>query len=388
MRLLRTAAFALLAATASSTLAAPNVPTSEAYAASAAAIDASVAKTLAQGSPGMLVMAARQGKPVFARAYGTADLEHRVPLTLEGVFNLASVTKQFTAAAILQLVEEGKLDLDDPLSKHVPEFPHGQRITLYQLLVQTSGIPDYAEDEAGSAAQSVARTPQQMLDWIVRLSPELQSEPGTKWAYSNSNYVLLGLIAERVSGRPLAAIFQDRLVGPAGMHSTAFDDPADVVLNRVHGYRRSKDAPSGFANADWISPSIPGAAGGLRTTAADLVRWNEALYGGRILRPESLELLTSPGRLSDGRTTKFGMPEAWQTGLNSDYGMGVFVTPTGHGPRIWHSGDMSGFSTWLARYPESGVTIALLLNSESADMDRDTISDAVFDLLDKRCPPA
>lgn len=351
----------------------------------AAAIDASVAKTLAQGSPGMIVEVARDGELLFAGTYGLADIEQEAPITRQTVFRLASVTKQFTAAAVLLLAEDGKLKLDDRLSRYVPELPQAKDVTLYQLLVQTSGIPDYAEDPSGSKTKAVARSNEEMLAWIGRLEPAFQFEPGTRWAYSNSNYVLLGLVAERVSGQSLWALFQDRLFRPAGLVSTAFDDPADVVPHRAQGYRRLKGAQGRFANAEWISSTVPGAAGGLRTTADDLVRWSDALFGGRVLKPESLRTMTAAGLLSDGRTTKLGMPEAWQKGLNSDYGMGVFITPTAMGPRVWHGGDIDGFSTWLAHYPDRHVTIALLENSQSADMDKDAIEAAVFSGLGKAC---
>ena len=354
--------------------------------ASVRAIDASARKTLAQGSPGMLVQVAKDGKVLFAGTYGLADIEQRAPVTRDTVFKLASITKEFTAAAILLLAEDGKLKLDDHLSRFVPELPQADKVTLYQLLVHTSGIPDYAEDPSGAKTKSVAKTPQEMLAWIKRLEPPFQFEPGTKWAYSNSNYVLLGLVIERISGKPLATFFNDRLVVPAGLRATAFDDPGDVVANRAQGYRRSKTAPGGFRNAEWISYTIPWAAGGLRGTGDDLVRWNEALFGGRILKPESLGKMIAAGLLTDGRTTKFGMPEAWQRGLNSDYGMGVFLKPTVGGTRVGHSGGIDGFSTWVAHYPSRGVTIVHMINSQSADMDTDAIEAAVFSGLDGKCP--
>lgn len=349
------------------------------------AIDQSMQATLVQGSPGMLVAAAANGRPLLVRHRGWANVEHRVPLRRDSVFALASVTKQFTAAAVLQLMEQGKLRLDDPVGRYLPELPQGAKVTIYQLLVQTSGLPDYAEDPAGSPTKSVAKTPKEMLAWISRLTPAFHFPPGSKWAYSNSNYVLLGLIAERVSGRLLADLFAERLFNPAGLTDTAFDDPAQIVFRRAQGYRKAKASPSGFANAAWISPTIPGAAGGLRTTADDLIRWTDALFGGRIVKPATLRLMTAPGRLNDGRTTKLGMPEDWQKGLNSDYAMGFFVTPTPHGTRLSHSGDVDGFSTWLAHYPARGITVALLENSQSADMDRDGIAARVFELQAKGC---
>lgn len=345
---------------------------------SARAIDRLAAATMAQGSPGMIVEVAVNGDVAFAGTYGLADLEHRVPVTRDTVFKLASITKTFTAALILALAEDGRLRLDDRLSKHVPEFPLARDVTLYQLLVHTSGIPDYAEDPAGAATKSVAKTPAEMLSWIVALSPRLQFEPGTKWAYSNSNYALLGLVAERAGGKSLAGLYRERLFAPAGVTGVAIDDPADVVPNRARGYRRIKDQPGKFRNADWIHPSIPGPAGALRGTADDLVRFAHALYGGKVLKPASLRQLIAPGRLKDGRTTKFGMPEDWQRGLNSDYGPGLFIRPTKGGARLGHSGDIDGFSTWLAHYPASGTTIVHMINSQSADMNTDAIEAAVF----------
>jgi CubicO group peptidase (beta-lactamase class C family) len=342
------------------------------------AIDASAQKTLAQGSPGMLVEVAKDGEVLFTGTYGLANVEHQAPVTRKTVFKLASITKQFTAAAILLLAEDGKLRIDDKLSRYVPELAQAEKVTLYQLLVQTSGLPDYAEDPAGSKTKSVAKTPEEMLAWIGRLTPAFLSEPGIKWSYSNSNYALLGLVAERVSGRSLAAIFKERLFAPAGLASTAFDDPADVVLHRAAGYRSSTSAPTGFLNADWISPTIPGPGGGLRSTGDDLVRWSHALFGGRILKPDSLRTMVAAGLLNDGRTTKLGMPEAWQKGLNSDYGMGVFIKATPGGVRIGHSGDIDGFSTWVAYYPAHRVTIVHMINSQSADMGTDAIEAAVF----------
>jgi CubicO group peptidase (beta-lactamase class C family) len=348
------------------------------------AIDAAAQRTLAQGAPGLVVAVARDGRTVFARGYGQADLEHRAPVTTDTVFRLASITKQFTAAAVLRLVERGRLGLDDPLAEHLPGFPGGDRITLRHLLHQTSGVPDYSEDPAGSAGKAAAMTPEAKLAWISRLAATPAFEPGAKWAYSNSNYVLLGLVVERAAGRPLAQVFADELFRPAGLTRTAFDEPGDLVPNRARGYRKTE--AGGFVNADAIHWTMPGAAGGLRSTAGDLVRWSDALFGGRVLRPESLALMTGPGRLADGRTTRWGMPDAWRIGMDADYALGVFfVTATPRGPRVWHGGDIDGFSTWLGHYPERRVTIALLQNSESADLPREAVERAVLDALDGRC---
>lgn len=350
-----------------------------------ALIDAAARRTMEQGSPGMAVGVSHAGRTVFARGYGFANIEHRATLTPDSPFLLASVTKQFTAAAILLLARDGRLRLEDKLSRFVPELPQAANVTIRQLLLQTSGVPDYAEDPAGSATKSVPRGLAEMIAWITRLQPAQVFAPGTGWRYSNSNYVLLGAVIERASGSTLADFFAKRLFAPAGLVATAWDDPRDVVAGRVQGYGKSRAAASGYANADWISPTVPGAAGGLRTTINDLLRWSDALHGGRVLDASSLRLMTEVGRLNDGRSTKVGMPAEWQRGMNADYGMGVFITPLKQGRRIWHGGDVDGFSTWLAHYPDRRITIALMVNSHSVDMDRDAIEQAVLEGVGARC---
>jgi CubicO group peptidase (beta-lactamase class C family) len=385
---MRTAALVLALTTAGAGEAKPSAPPPSAPAlcpAAVAAIDAAVDKTLKQGSPGMAVGVAHAGRVIFARGYGLANIEHQAPLTPDSPFLLASVTKQFTAAALLLLVQEGKVRLEDKLSRYLPAFAGPAEVTLYQLLVHTSGIPDYSEDPTGSPTKSVARTLDEMVAWITRLQATRQFAPGSAWAYSNSNYVLLAKVIEQASGASLPDFFQQRLFAPAGLKDTAFDDPRDVVPHRVQGYRRARGAASGFANADWISPSIPGAAGGLRTTINDLLRWSDALHGARIIDRARLQLMTKAGLLNDGRTTKEGMPPDWQRGMNASYGLGVFVSPAGKGSRIWHSGDVDGFSTWLAHYPAHRLSIALMENSQSADMDKDAIEQAVTASIETPC---
>ncbi len=349
-------------------------------------IDSAAEKSLDQGGAGMVVLVGKNGRPVISRAYGFSNLEHGVPTTPETVFRIASVSKQFTAAAILLLMEDGRLDLDDPLSLYVPELPQANEITLYHLLVQTSGLPDYADDAAGNAAMSADRSSDEMIQWIASLEPRQLFKSGERWSYSNSNYALLGAVIERVSGKPIQIFFEERLFTPAGMEHTRFDEPSEIVPNRAAGYRRSAGTSSGFANADLLSWTIPGAAGGLRSTAGDLLIWNKALFSGQLISQASLAIMIAPGKLGDGRTTKHGMPEAWQEGLNADYGMGVFISNSAGGLRIWHSGDMPGFSSWLAHYPEQDAVIALLRNSESADMDSGAIENAAFTFISSGCP--
>lgn len=342
-------------------------------------IDTIAAATLADGSPGMIVMVAKGDQLLFTGTYGFADLEQRARVRPDTVFSLASITKQFTAAIVMTLVSERKLTLADPVTKFVPELPAARDVTIEDLLQQTSGIPDFAEDPGLDVFKSRAMTPEEKLAWIVRLTPKLAFDPGTKWAYSNSNYALLGLIAERITGAPLSKLFEMKVASKLPSTTLTFDDPHDVVPHRAHGYRKAKAAPGRFENADWISPTIPGAAGGLRGTALDLVKWQAALFGGRILTPTTLARMTSPGHLRDGRTTRYGMPIDWQEGLKSDYAMGLFVKhDTPGGLRIGHQGDVDGFSGWSAHYPKQNITIVQLINSQSADLHVDAVEEAAF----------
>lgn len=350
-------------------------------AALAAALDEAVAKAMGTGSPGMVVAVGRGDQVVFARGYGLANLEDEVAVAVDTVFPIASLTKQFTAAAILLLVEEGKVGLDDLLSRFVPEVPQAYRVTVGQALVQTTGIADYAEDRGGEHLKSVRRTPEEMASWIAGLQPPFVFEPGSSWGYSNSNYALLGLVIARASGESYPSFLARRLFAPAGLEHTAFDDPADVVPRRARGYRASKTEPGRYHNADWISPTMPGPAGGLRSTAGDLLRWHAALFGGRILAPSSLAQMTSPGRLADGRTTKSAMPAPMQAAWGSDYAMGVLVGSPDGRDRVWHSGDIDGFSSWAAYYPDRRIGIVILQNSQSAERNEAAIERIVLDAL-------
>lgn len=353
--------------------------------AAAREIDNAAAATIAQGSPGMIVEVAQAGRTLFSRSYGLADLESGARMERDSVFQIASVTKMFTAAAILSLVEEGRLSLDDQARKYLPEATVAGDVKIYELLVQTSGIPDFTEDPALSETKSVKRSIDQMIDLISGRSSTLNFKPGRRWEYSNSNYVLLGAIAQRITGQDLQTIFDERLFGPARVTTIRFDDPSDVVPKRVRGYREDTTRKLGFSNADWISPTVPGAAGGLRGAAPDLIRWSEALFGGEVLEEDSVRAMSSAGLLEDGRTTKFGMPDAWREGLNSDYGMGLFIKLTPGGTRFAHSGQIDGFSSWFAHYPASGVTIVQMINSESADLNVEMVEAAVFAASGRPC---
>lgn len=337
-------------------------------------LEAVGAAALAAGSPGLVVGISRPEDPPLIRAWGKADVELDAPLTASSVFRIASLTKQFTAALVMALVQEGRVGLDDPVRSHLPEQTWLGEITVYQLLVQTSGLPDYAGDPDGEASKASSRTSEDMMAWIGRLAGRPDFAPGERWAYSNSNYVVLGALVERVTGQSFDQALTARVLSPAGLVSTAVDDPRELVPQRVHGYSRRQGQ---LMNAAWIHPSIPGPAGSLLSTAEDLLRWNEALYSGVILSQGSQARMIDPGRLADGRTTRFGMPQAWQDGLRADYAMGLFVSDSDLGPRVWHSGDIDGFVTWMAHYPDADVTIVMLQNADFLDVDHGAVEQLV-----------
>ena len=329
------------------------------------------------GVPGLVIGIARAGEPPLVRAYGVADLEQGAAMESGSVFRIASLTKAFTAAAVLRLVADGRLSLDQRAAELLSDRSWLGDITVEQLLNHTAGLSDYAEDPTGAASRAVARTPAEMVDWIGHLEPVSRFEPGTSWAYSNSNYAVLGLILEVVSGRPYAELLRDTVLAPAGLAATAVDDPADIVIGRVQGYSLLGSRPRTLRNADWIHPTIPGPAGSLRATAGDVLAWNEALFGGQIIPLALVERMTQPGILSDGRTTRWGMPEAWREGLNSDYAMGVFVASSPIGRRVWHTGDIDGFASWMAHWPDAGFTAVVLTNADFRSIDADAIEAVV-----------
>ncbi|MET0338700.1 MAG: serine hydrolase domain-containing protein [Caulobacter sp.] len=340
-------------------------------------VDAAGRASLAKGAPGMVIAASAPGYEPLIRSYGLADLEARAALRSDSVFKIASLTKQFTAAAVLALAEEGKLDLDRSARTYLPQYDWMGEVTVRQLLVQTSGLPDYAQTLASGGTKAAARTPAQMAAVIGDLAPSKAFQAGERWEYSNSNYVLLGLLIEQVSGQSFEAFLERRVLQPAGMGASGVDHPADIVPGRVRGYSRAEDEGRTLRNADWIDPSIPGPAGALRSTAGDLLAWSKALFDGRVIGSASLAQMTAPGRLADGRTTRLGMPQAWQDGLKADYAMGLFRAQSPLGPKLWHSGDIEGFSTWMAHYPERKITLVILTNADFVDLDSDRL-EAIF----------
>ena len=338
----------------------------------AASIDKAAAAAVAAGeSPGLQVAVIKDGKPVLVKSYGSADLEQGVAVSNVSVFRIGSVTKQFTAVALLLLAEEGKLSLQDKLSKYYPNFPRGNDISLEQMLHHTSGIHNYTAEPNFVNEGMVHRNTDEMVEFIGKMPKTQDFEPGSDWSYSNSAYFILGGVVEKASGEPLAQVFKARLFTPIGMAYSALDDETEIVADRARGY--SGAAPGKFTNAPFISMSIPGGAGSVRSTAGDLAKWNAALFGGKVVKSASLAAMLAPGKLNNGENSGTAIAKmraaagAPATG-HSDYGYGLFLTEEDGHRKIEHGGGIYGFSASLSEFPDDRTTVAVLSNAIGKDV--------------------
>jgi CubicO group peptidase (beta-lactamase class C family) len=284
------------------------------------------------------VLVSQNGKVLLDKGYGFANLEWQVPNTPTTKFRLGSITKQFTAASILLLEERGKLKVEDPVKKYMPDAPAAwDKVTIFHLLTHTSGIPSFTSFPDYESKQAQAMTPQQLVDWFK--DKPLEFEPGSKWNYSNSGYVLLGYLIEKISGQSYADFVQQNIFTPLGMKDSGYDSNSALIVHRAAGYSRGKDGPE---NAGFVNMTVPLSAGGLYSTTEDLLRWEEGLFGGKVLKPESLAKMTTP--------------------FKEDYAFGLGVgTQNGH-KRINHNGGIQGFNTSLAYYPDDKLVVAVLAN--------------------------
>ena len=302
--------------------------------------------------PGCEILIAKKGEIVYKKAFGNANIELNVPIRTDMVFNLASVTKQFTSVAILQLVEQGKISLTDSLQKFIPDFPFkGHTITIENLLTHTSGIRDYMQlDYANLYMERWDFKPKQLIDSFKNYA--LEFDPGTKFSYSNSGYYLLGYIIQKVSGLSYQSYIQDNLLKPLGLTHTYFDSSGIIIPNRVNGYRKDEGV---FKNADYWSPTIEYAAGGLISNVDDLFKWHKGLYSYQILKKETLQKAFVPYQLKDGTLT--------------GYGYGWFLKTSNGIKSIEHEGGIPGFKSNVIFFPDDDIFIAALYNCGTVPVD-------------------
>jgi CubicO group peptidase (beta-lactamase class C family) len=314
----------------------------------AAKVDAVFARWTTE-TPGCAVGVAKNGAPVLEKAYGMADLEHGVPNRADTIFEAGSVSKQFTAAAVLLLAQEGKLSLDDPARKYVPELPdYGAPLTIRHMLQHTSGLRDWGEVAAiaGWPRTTRAHTHAHALDIISR-QQALNFTPGSQYSYSNSGYNLAAIIVSRVSGMSFAEFSRQRIFEPLGMRRTSWrDDHRRIVKDRAIAYSA---AGTGY-RLNMPFEDVHG-NGGLLTTVGDLLKWNENFVTPKVGDAAFVALQQEPGRFNDGKA--------------HTYAMGLMVRPYKGVPEVAHSGSTAGYRAHLTRFPDQRLSVAVLCNASN-----------------------
>lgn len=311
-----------------------------------AQIESFLAEVYPADQAGAAVIVTREGEVVFRGAYGMADLELGVPLEPDMVFRLGSITKQFTGAAIALLEQEGKLSLDDPITKFLPDYPtHGYDITVAHLLAHTSGIRSYTGIPGWMATKIKGdMTTEELVDAFK--SEPMDFAPGERWLYNNSGYVLLGAIIEKVSGESYEEFVDQKIFVPLEMESSYYGAHGRIIHRRTPGY---DGGPGEYQNGQYLSMTQPHAAGSLLSTVDDLAKWDRSLYTDDLLSDEAREKLVTPFALNDGSST--------------DYAYGFTIRDLRGHPAVAHGGGIFGFSTYGLRLPEERVYVAVLTNS-------------------------
>ncbi len=313
----------------------------------AARVDSLVRAEMArQELVGLSLAVMHRGRIVLERGWGFANLEHRVPATPATVYQSGSVGKQFTAGAIMLLVQEGRVGLDDPVTRFFPDAPdQWHTVTIRHLLTHTSGAGDYPDDfdfRRDYAEEEIR---------AIVLARPLAFAPGSQWRYSNFGYVLLGTIISQVTGKFYGDFLAERIFAPLGMTTARIINEADIVPHRAAGYRRENGV---LLNQEWVAPTINTTAdGSLYLTVRDMARWDSALYGTRLFSRESMALIRAPVELTGGSTHPYGF--GWRVG-----------TAGGHAVMA-HSGSWQGFKSYIVRYPDDGLTVVAFANLAEAD---------------------
>ena len=318
------------------------------------------------------VLVADKGKIIYEKSFGMANMEWAIPNQTDTKFRIGSVTKQFTAALVLQLVEEGKIKLDAKIIDYLPDYRKdtGGKVTIHQLLNHTSGIPSYTGLRNFFA--EVSRNPYSVPDFVKKYaSGDLEFEPGSKFSYNNSGYFLLGAIIEKVTGKSYETVLAERILKPLGMTNTGYDHHDTLIAKRANGYQK---APDGFVNAAYLDMSLPYAAGSLYSTVDDLYKWDQSLYEDKILSAESKRLMFTPGL--------------------SNYGYGLIISdkPIGKTEQktkfIEHSGGINGFNSNLIRLVDKRQTVIILDNVGLARYQGPIISSIIAILNGQPAEPA
>ncbi|WP_435577420.1 serine hydrolase [Gilvibacter sp.] len=296
-------------------------------------------------SPGIAALIAKDGKVIYKNSFGLANLELSVPMNPDNVFEIGSITKQFTAVSILMLQEEGKLSTDDPIKKFFPDYPEaGKNVTVHQLLNHTSGIKSYTSMPSFFSQARNDLTPLELID-VFKNEP-MDFAPGEQWLYNNSAYIILGAIIEQVSGMSYEDYIEKKIFEPLGMDNSYYGSKTELIPNRAAGYTPT---PTGWRNADFLSMTLPYAGGSLMSCTEDMLLWQEALNDEKLLPQSALQLAFTNTTLNDGSPTNYG------------YGWGINEI---NGSRsIEHGGGIFGYTTMGVYLPEEDVYVIALTNN-------------------------
>lgn len=310
-----------------------------------AQVDALFAAVTQKPSPGAAVMVIQDGKVVHKKGYGLANVELGVPCTAQTKFRIASLTKAFTAMAAMILHEKGLFRLDDSIDKYLPDFPNGAKITIRQLLTHTSGVQEPAPKPDQFDPLPVTNTPLEKRYAMCRDEP-LEFEPGTKWSYTNAGYIVLGCLLEKVTGQSYEQIMAENIFKPLGMTNTNCDRTDAIVPGRAAGYCREGE---GYRNASYFDTSVFGPAGCLYSTIEDMILWDQALGGGKLVKADLLAQAFSPAKLSDGSPV-------------AHYGFGWVLGKHRGLDEVRATGMMPGFEAQIIRIPSQRFSVVVLSN--------------------------
>lgn len=310
------------------------------------------------------VLVADEGKIIYEKGFGMANMEWAIPNQPDTRFRIGSVTKQFTAALILQLVEEGKIKLDGKLTDYLPDYRKdtGDKVTIHQLLNHTSGIPSYTGRP--DFEKEIMRNPFSVADLVKKYSSgDFDFEPGARFSYNNSGYIILGAIIEQITGKSYETVLTERILKPLGMTGTGYDNTAPLLQKRASGYQKR---PAGYINAAYLDMSLPYAAGSMYSTVDDLYKWDQSLYEDKILSAESKKLMFTPGQANYG------------------YGIRIVDMPLGKSQlkvkTIGHGGGINGFNSLITRAIEKRQTV-IILDNVSQGQFHGQITNSVLSIL-------
>jgi CubicO group peptidase (beta-lactamase class C family) len=308
-----------------------------------AVIDSIFKQAYPTNSPGATVLIAKDDKIIYRKAFGLANVELKVPMKVDNVLYLASITKQFTSVAILMMMEQGKLSLKDPLAKYISDYPRGNEITLHHLLNHTSGIVNYTNLPEFRNKTRLDLSPEEIISYFKKIP--LEFNPNEKFAYSNSGYVLLGYIIEKLSGMSYGDFIQKNIFDRLGMKNSYYANAYKIILNRTNGYQFSEGK---YENAEYMSETIPYAAGSLMSTVDDMFLWNKAIRYNTLISEKTRQIAFTNYTLTNGK--------------NSNYGYGWFINELASKTTLEHSGGINGFTTSGIYMPTRNIYSIVLTN--------------------------